>query len=540
MRLVAILLVCLLPAGCGRRNQKAFEKTQSTHAFLPSALRTLPFLEKSTPKRSPSFRLPNSRLDDAAQLRSVRIPPARMQFGKFGDALKAMVDGGGDATDLVDNAPSWGTLLTKLDQISTEEERLFREELASGRGERACALASSRLFDLPEGETPRVMFFRDTAAWCPYCEKVWLALEEKRVPYEVVKVNMNCYGEKPDWFWQMQPSGGIPVAKIDGQVIRESDDIIAVVEQTFPERPLYPSRDDPAYDRVPGLLRLERQLFSAWFQWLTSPVLQERQREDFEALLRRVDEELGVAGGPFFLGKNLSIVDVRFAPFFERMAASLAYYKGLTLRRNTNWPHVEEWFLAMEGRPSYRHIQSDFYTHVKDLPPQIGLATSMPAGDAFKADIDGTDGSWSLPLPQDDGALLQPLTGLGQSEDAARREAAERLLANHDDVARFAARGLSGPGFPSVSAPLSDPNAKPNENMLPVVDALLRHVVSALLDGPEAARAQMSSGINPRDAAKALGYLRDRISVPRDMSYPAARQLRAHLNYAIDSFWAGV
>ena len=35
-------------------------------------------------------------------------------------------------------------------------------------------------------------------------------------------------------------------------------------------------------------------------------------------------------------------------------------------------------------------------------------------------------------------------------------------------------------------------------------------------------------------AAKCLAYLRDRVGVPRDMSYPAAMYFRASLNAAID------
>ena len=38
---------------------------------------------------------------------------------------------------------------------------------------------------------------RDSAAWCPYCQKVWVQLEEKEIPYEIEKVNMRCYGDKP-------------------------------------------------------------------------------------------------------------------------------------------------------------------------------------------------------------------------------------------------------------------------------------------------------------------------------------------------------
>ena len=48
--------------------------------------------------------------------------------------------------------------------------------------------ALRRTFGQP-GE-PRVKLYRDHAAWCPYCHKVVLQLEEKRIPYIIEKINM--------------------------------------------------------------------------------------------------------------------------------------------------------------------------------------------------------------------------------------------------------------------------------------------------------------------------------------------------------------
>ncbi len=39
-----------------------------------------------------------------------------------------------------------------------------------------------------EPPTVGVTLYRDNHAWCPYCQKVWLWLEEMQVPYRIEKV----------------------------------------------------------------------------------------------------------------------------------------------------------------------------------------------------------------------------------------------------------------------------------------------------------------------------------------------------------------
>ena len=40
-----------------------------------------------------------------------------------------------------------------------------------------------RVFD--DQKPTRVTFYRDSAAWCPYCQKLWMLLEEKQINYDV-------------------------------------------------------------------------------------------------------------------------------------------------------------------------------------------------------------------------------------------------------------------------------------------------------------------------------------------------------------------
>lgn len=87
--------------------------------------------------------------------------------------------------------------------------------------------------------------------------------------------------------------------------------------------------------------------------------------------------------GPLFMGKQFSFVDAVFAPFLERMVASVAYYKGFYMRGTGEFPGIEAWFDSMEQRPAYLATRSDHYTHCHDLPPQLGGACTLLRGPVY-------------------------------------------------------------------------------------------------------------------------------------------------------------
>jgi hypothetical protein len=89
--------------------------------------------------------------------------------------------------------------------------------------------------------------------------------------------------------------------------------------------------------------------------------------------------------------------------------------------------------------------------------------------------------------------------------------------------------------FLFLQAPLADPYAIPALQHYDDMDVILKQLTVALLDGYKnvapLALESMSDEQTKSNLIKSMMYLRDRIGVPRDMSYPAARQLRAHINW---------
>ena len=437
-----------------------------------------------------------------------------------------------------DTAPTW----EQLEAMVLEKQRKLDYSPPDLENGPANAKALLRLFGTTQPEAVQVKLYRDHAAWCPYCHKIVLQLEEKRIPYSIEKINMRCYGDKPFKFLQKVRSGLLPVLEYKGRVITESASIAALLEEEFPQnRPLLPPKGTREADRATQLMRLERKLFSDWLQWLCSS---EKAKAGFMSTVDLIDVELGKDEGPYFLS-DFSLVDITFAPFLERIAASIFYYKDFRVRGDGRWPNVEKWFDAMESRPSYAGFKSDYYTHAHDLPPQLGGCLFSPNAKVGAGAVDGTDGkSWHLPLESLSSTSTEPHS-LGDDPELDRLVAAARLVSNREAVTKFALRGAGKRGPRPVSAPLCDPTALPALEFTQEMEAALRLVAFALLTATESvtvetadAAARATSSEEYYDASPiipSLAYIRDRVCVPRDLSFPSARQFRAHMNWMMDS-----
>ncbi|KZV38471.1 dehydroascorbate reductase family protein [Dorcoceras hygrometricum] len=77
----------------------------------------------------------------------------------------------------------------------------------------------------------------DTLGDCPFTQRVLLTLEEKKIPYSTHLINIS---EKPQWFVEVNPEGKVPAVKFDDKWVGDSDTIVGIIEEKYPEPSLSP------------------------------------------------------------------------------------------------------------------------------------------------------------------------------------------------------------------------------------------------------------------------------------------------------------
>ena len=171
-----------------------------------------------------------------------------------------------------------------------------------------------------------------------------IVLRAKDVEFEVTYINLR---EKPDWFLKISPHGKVPVLSVDEQPLFESNAIAEFLDETT-EPHLHPSdaikraRNRAWTDFVPDF---SRQLGTVTYA---------KSREDLDAVLsdppkalQRLEDAIEnerEGDGPYFNGKELSLVDAAYAPFLMRFEKVDAYLQTGLLDR---YPNLRAWADAL-------------------------------------------------------------------------------------------------------------------------------------------------------------------------------------------------
>ncbi len=172
---------------------------------------------------------------------------------------------------------------------------------------------------------------------------------------------------KPDWFASVSPYGKVPVLSHEGHTIYESAIINEYLDERFPETPLMPTDhferanariwiDYCSNHYLPACTRLMRGR--------NDPEQQKKNHQNIKEKLMFIETECFQKNkdGLFWMGEQISLVDLHYAPFFERFGA----YEHLF---NAQWPEectqLTAWWSAMQQRESYKSTFLPLESHIE-------------------------------------------------------------------------------------------------------------------------------------------------------------------------------
>ena len=188
----------------------------------------------------------------------------------------------------------------------------------------------------------------------PNCHRVKVVLEEKRLPYELMPVDLRGGEQKKPDFLRLNPYGKVPVI-IDGEtVLYESCIINEYLDEQYPDRPLMP-KNYAQRARIRILIDYGLNHFAPPYQKLRQELRwkaeNEKDRQIIENtvsqlvnLFQRLEREIG--DKPYLAGE-FSLLDAALIPRFLRMEKW-----AVGILPNSALPRIGTWLHRMKERPS--------------------------------------------------------------------------------------------------------------------------------------------------------------------------------------------
>ncbi len=187
------------------------------------------------------------------------------------------------------------------------------------------------------------------------CDRVKIALAEKGLKWDGVRVRLANKEQKNPEFLKLNPYGKIPVLVEDGKVLFESCIINEYLDEKYPNPPLMPK--DP-YLRGRGRVLVDYALKYAHEPYwdlrgeMLKPaaernaIVMEEKRQSLRVLLAYLEATLGEK--PYFLD-DFGLTDIAIIPRFLRMET----YGALPA---PSLPLLGAWLKRIKARPSVQAI----------------------------------------------------------------------------------------------------------------------------------------------------------------------------------------
>ncbi|GFF23101.1 glutathione S-transferase U9 [Aspergillus lentulus] len=190
------------------------------------------------------------------------------------------------------------------------------------------------------------------SCFCPFVQRVWIALEIKGIPYQYIEVDPY---QKPQSLLEVNPRGLVPALRHGDWGSYESSVLLEYLEDLEVGPHLLPPGDAKlrAHCRL-WTDHINRHIVPSFYR-----VLQEQEEQKQTANMQELQDGLKTLitaaslEGPFFLGPTISFVDVQIAPWILRLSRVLKPYRG--------WPDPEpgsRWAAWVNAIEANEHVKA--------------------------------------------------------------------------------------------------------------------------------------------------------------------------------------
>ncbi|GAB1608439.1 glutathione S-transferase U19-like [Argonauta hians] len=205
------------------------------------------------------------------------------------------------------------------------------------------------------GDAPTL---RLASSWfCPFCQRVWMALLEKGVPFQYDEIDPY---NKTEEFLKLNPRGLVPVLIHGDKIIYESAICMEYLDDAWPQSPkvMMEKPFDKAQVRIWGDFAGKKivSMFSTVLK--ASPETFEETQKSFVDNIGEFVKAMSPSGD-FFMGDTFSYVDMVLLPWIIRLPV-LKHYKNFELPTDTDWyPRYQKWVQACLKKDSVKPTLPD-------------------------------------------------------------------------------------------------------------------------------------------------------------------------------------